>query len=225
MLRLEHRSADLHNDRLIDAVTKLRLGQKLKPLVHKFDVSLPEGWEEQLPTSELSSEISRMQFVLQLASWNVANKTGGPFAAAIFESDTGELVSIGVNRVVPSHCSIAHAEAVAIALAQQKLQSHDLADAGGKYELFASGQPCVQCFGMTWWSGVTRLVIGARSSDIERLTSFREGPLPDNWQSLLADRDPLPPIEVVQDVCRTEACEVLANYTKAGGDNYSPGQT
>lgn len=197
----------------------------MKPLVDRFDVSLPDGWQAQLPAFELSGDRSKMQFVLKLANWNVANKTGGPFAAAVFESDSGELVSIGVNRVVPASCSLAHAEAVALALAQQQLKTHDLAAAGGKYELFASGQPCVQCFGMTWWSGVTRLVIGARSSDIEELTSFSEGPLPDNWQALLADRNPLPPIDVVQDVCRTEAREVLANYTKVGGDNYSPGQT
>lgn len=197
----------------------------MKPLVDRFDVSLPDDWEKQLPTDRLSCQTSRMEFVLQLAAWNVANKTGGPFAAAVFEWGTGELVSIGVNRVVPAHCSLAHAEAVAIALAQQKLESHDLAAGGGKYELFASGQPCVQCFGMTWWSGVTRLVIGARSSDIEELTSFREGPLPNNWQALLADRDPLPPIEVVQDVCRAEAREVLANYTDTGGDDYGPGQS
>ena len=157
--------------------------------------------------------------------WNISHETGGPFAAAVFCRETNELISIGVNRVVPHHCSLAHAEAVALALAQQSRATHDLSeDPDRSYELFASGQPCVQCFGMVWWSGVTRLIIGARASDIEELTGFHEGPLPERWQDKLASRSPLPSVDVIQDVCRKKAREVLRMYTKSGGDNYSPGQ-
>lgn len=171
-----------------------------------------------------------MTFVLKLAEWNISQpadgEPGGPFAAAIFDSHSHELISIGVNQVVPANCSLAHAEAVAIALAQQQLATHDLSSVGNRtYEMFASGQPCVQCFGMTWWSGIQRLVIGARASDIESIAGFDEGPIPADWQSLLSDRGPLPPVAVVTDVCRKEARRLLQNYVDIGGTNYTPGHS
>ncbi len=195
----------------------------MKQLEHRFSIDLPKGWEGRLPETELSDDVAKMQYVIGLAEWNVRNETGGPFSAAVFERNTNELIAIGVNRVVPAHCSLAHAEAVAIALAQQQLQTHDLTTIeSGSYELFASGQPCVQCFGMVWWSGLTRLVIGARASDVEELTSFREGPLPDQWQDRLANRMPQPPVEVVTDIERERARQVLKAYSASGGLNYGP---
>lgn len=194
------------------------------PLSSSFQISLPDGWQNQLPVAPLTDDEQKMEFVVALGEWNIRRGTGGPFAAAIFDRSTHELVSIGVNRVVPQTCSLAHAEAVAIGLAQNARHTHDLSNCSDQgVELFASGQPCVQCFGMTWWSGINRLVIGARSSDIESLTRFREGPLPEGWTSLLADRTPLAPIDVRRDVCRERACELLREYTDSGGTNYSPG--
>lgn len=196
------------------------------PLASEFHICLPDGWQQQLPTIPLTSDEQKMEFVISLGEWNIRNGTGGPFAAAVFDRDTSSIISIGVNRVVPQTCSLAHAEAVAIALAQQACGTHDLSGSSAHgMELFASGQPCVQCFGMTWWSGVNRLVIGARSSDIEGLTQFREGPLPAGWQNLLASRQPLPPVEVQTDVCRERACDLLREYTRSGGINYSPGDS
>ncbi|MEZ6125005.1 MAG: hypothetical protein R3C49_17815 [Planctomycetaceae bacterium] len=96
------------------------------PLLEQTTWTLPVGWQSQLPNSLLTTDAQKMQFVLKLGAWNVAQKTGGPFAAAIFCRETAELISIGVNRVVSLSCSLAHAEAVAIALAQQRLQTHDL---------------------------------------------------------------------------------------------------
>ena len=192
----------------------------------RFELSLPPGWQQQLPTCELTTDVEKMSFVLDLVTWNVNNRSGGPFAAAVFERESNRLVSIGVNRVVPQHCSLAHAEAIAIALAQASLKTHDLSAASEfGFELFASGQPCVQCFGMTWWSGLSRLVIAARAEDIEELTQFREGPLPDQWHELLSNRHPLPSVEVVRDICRDKACELLRGYSQSGGQNYSPGLT
>lgn len=192
-------------------------------LQHRFEISLPEGWQQQLPLTPLTNDVDKMRFVIDLARWNVEQQAGGPFASAVFCRDTNSLISIGVNRVVPAHCSLAHAEAVAIALAQQQLQTHDLSSkSSGRFELFASGQPCVQCFGMVWWSGITRLIIAARSDDIEELTPFREGPLPEHWQQLLSDRHGQPSVEVVPDIERDAAREVLAHYTAQGGQNYGP---
>ena len=192
-------------------------------LMDQLRISLPDGWRDHLPATALTTDSEKMTFVISLAQWNVRGNSGGPFAAAVFSGDTNKLISIGVNQVVSSRCSLAHAEAMAIALAQQRLQTHDLCG-HGRLELVTSGQPCVQCFGMLWWSGITRLVTAARAEDIEELTSFSEGPLPGEWQQKLSNRDPLPPVSVVQDVCREQSRQLLKQYTDTGGQNYSPGK-
>ena len=72
----------------------------------------------------------RMRFVIAMALENVKRKTGGPFAAALFDRATGDLIATGVNRVVPLNCSLAHAEMLAIGCAQQQLDTFDLGATG-----------------------------------------------------------------------------------------------
>ena len=47
-------------------------------------------------------------------------------------------------------------------------------------ELVASTEPCAQCFGATPWSGVRRLVCGARGSEDARAIGFERGTEPDH---------------------------------------------
>jgi tRNA(Arg) A34 adenosine deaminase TadA len=62
-------------------------------------------------------------------------------------------------------------------LAQQRLATFDLGAAHlPAMELFASSQPCIQCFGNTWWSGVQALTIGARAEDVESNHRFQRRP-------------------------------------------------
>jgi tRNA(Arg) A34 adenosine deaminase TadA len=167
----------------------------------------------------------RMRWAIELARRNIAEKTGGPFAAVIVEESTCECVAAGVNLVVTSGLSVAHAEAFAIMLAQLRAGSYDLAGNPQKrYSLYATAQPCIMCFGILWWSGITRLVCGARGEDVESITRFREGPLPANWPELLSNRKDVP-IEVVRDVERAAACAVLSEYMAAGHPVYNPGST
>lgn len=173
-----------------------------------------------------SSDAERMHWAIELAKRNVAEQTGGPFGAIVVEESTGTCIAAGVNLVVSSGLSLAHAESVAILLAQLRSGTYDLAGQPQKrYSMYASGQPCIMCFGVLWWSGITRLVCAARGEDIESITSFREGPLPGNWPLLLSQRTGLPSIEVVQDVLRDEACDVLRSYVAAGHPVYNPGST
>jgi len=162
----------------------------------------------------------RMKLAIDLAARNVAEGTGGPFGAAVFEQGSGKLVSIGVNIVVPSNCSHAHAEMVALAIAQTKLGAYDL---GGpelpKHELVTSCEPCAMCFGAIPWSGVRRLVCGATDEDA-RAIGFDEGPKLENWISALEERR----IEVVTEVCRTAARSVLQEYFGCGGKIYNSRQ-
>lgn len=189
---------------------------------------LPEWlapFTEAQPAQAFATREARMQFVIELSRQNVIHQTGGPFAAAIFERDSGLLIAPAVNVVVPAHTSVAHAEAMAFMLAQQRLETFDLGAAHlPAMELFASSQPCIQCFGNTWWSGVQALTIGARGEDVEELTGFKEGPLPDDWVSLLENRPaPLRPICVQRDVLREQARSVLQLYRDSGGFVYNAG--
>jgi tRNA(Arg) A34 adenosine deaminase TadA len=167
----------------------------------------------------LPSVDDRLRVAIELARRNVGNGTGGPFGAAVFD-DAGRLVAPGVNLVVPSRCSLLHAEVVALALAQQRVGRWDLSDGGReRYELCASSEPCAMCFGAVSWSGVSHLVCGARAEDAQAV-GFDEGPKPDDWLAALEARG----IEVVRDLLRAEAVAVLRDYARRGGIIYNPGR-
>ena len=91
-------------------------------------------------------------------------------------------------------------------------------------ELVTSAQPCTQCYGNLWWSGLRRVVIGARKEDVEALTGFIEGPLPADWDRQLESRAPLQPVAVIRDILRPQAQAVLQRYRARGGVVYNPGQ-
>lgn len=195
------------------------------PFPTQLSLHLPDWLPEWLETRSgaTASVEERMRLTIDLSRENVERGTGGPFGAAVFECGSGRLVSGAVNTVLASRTSIAHAETLALALAQQEVGSHTLSAEGlPSMELVASSQPCVQCFGNTWWSGVKGLLIGARASDVEKLTGFFEGPLPDDWVQLLENRPaPLPAIMVTRDVLRDEATEVLRLYRDSGAPVYN----
>ena len=107
-----------------------------------------------------------MRLVIELSRRNVAHGTGGPFGAGVFDLSTNRLVAPGVNLVTTTNLSTAHAEIVAIMIAQQVVGHFDLGGPGRPpYELVASTEPCAQCFGSVPWSGVRRLACGARDED------------------------------------------------------------
>ena len=195
----------------------------------RISLSLPAWVDEEVADAPafFRSDEERMAFVIQLSRRNVLEETGGPFGAAVFERGSGRLVAPGVNVVVGGKTSVAHAEAMAFMLAQQDLESFDLGASGlPAMEIVASSQPCIQCYGMTWWSGVQRLLIGARAADVERITGFEEGPLPEGWVEMLEQREaPLKPIEVRRDLLADEACRVLELYRDSGGFVYNAGSS
>jgi tRNA(Arg) A34 adenosine deaminase TadA len=166
----------------------------------------------------------RMDLAIRLAQRNVEEDTGGPFGACVFESETGRIVAAGVNVVVTSRCSVAHAEAMAIMIAQRRRGAFDLGAPGQpRMELVTSAQPCIQCYGVIWWSGVARLVVGADADDVRSIAGFEEGPLPPGWADRLRHRPPLPPVEVATGCLRDRAREVLRRYRDSGGPIYNPG--
>lgn len=158
----------------------------------------------------------RMAFVIGAARRCVEEKTGGPFAAAVFEQASGTLVSLGVNLVTTQRLSMLHAEMVAISIAQRKLGTYDLGAAGlPRHELVTSTEPCAMCLGGIPWCGVTRVVTAARDEDARRL-GFDEGAKPASWEAALQQRG----IAVVTDVQRDAARAVLEMYAAGGGHVY-----
>ena len=163
---------------------------------------------------------ARMDFVITLSQLNIKHHTGGPFGAGVFRADTHELVAPGVNLVVSSNSSMAHAEVVALTMAQHILGSHDLGAIGQPaHELVTSCEPCAMCLGAICWSGIRHLVCGAQGNDAEEI-GFDEGPKPKDWASALEQRG----ITVTQKIGRSKATQVLQKYVEQGGKVYNSRQ-
>ena len=150
-----------------------------------------------------------MSLVIEAAQRNISEGTGGPFAAAVFEMESGKLISLGVNLVLSQGLSILHAEMVAFALAQKKIGSYDL----GRYdlpahELVTSIEPCAMCFGAIPWSGVRRVIAGARDADA-RSIGFDEGPKMKDWRSELEKTGDCYPMRYQPGSCSAGASELL----------------
>ncbi len=184
-------------------------------------LKLPDWLQERLAAREMrfNTDEAKMRFVIDLARRNIEQKTGGPFGAAVFETDSGRLIAVGVNLVEFLHCSIAHAEMVALALAQQTVGSYDLGADGTVRELVTSTEPCAMCLGAIPWSGVRRVLCGAWGQDACAI-GFDEGAKPADWVGALRQRE----IDVVRNLCRPEAQAVLAQYLTGGGRIYNAGE-
>lgn len=190
-------------------------------LYAQVHLTLPAWVHEAVdPSAVFPADADKVALAIELSRLNVEAGSGGPFGAAVFGPDD-RIIAVGVNRVLPQSCSLAHAETMAYMLAQQRTQRARLNEVApgeriGPITLATSAQPCCQCYGATMWAGVDRLLIGARSGDVESLTEFDEGPLPSDWQGELLRRG----IEVVRDVHRDLACDVLRAYGAVGGARY-----
>jgi tRNA(Arg) A34 adenosine deaminase TadA len=181
-------------------------------------LSLPSWVRELPPPDPLAHLTDRMELVLDLAMRNVERGTGGPFAAAVFEQESGRLVSVGVNRVVPENCSVAHAEVLAIVLAQATIGTYDLGRRGQpRLQLVSSSQMCAMCLGAVVWSGIAEVVYSTTSADVIATVGFDEGPTPPDYSHQLAHRG----ISVVAGVMRDEGLAVLRRYVASDGVVYN----
>jgi tRNA(Arg) A34 adenosine deaminase TadA len=184
--------------------------------MNSIEFTLPDWIDREIDLTRLyPDDESRVALAIDLARRNVDMYTGGPFGAAVFTGD-GRLISVGVNRVIPMNCSVAHAEMMAYMLAQARQRRHRLNENGERFVLATSAQPCCQCYGATIWAGIDELLIGARSADVEELTEFDEGPLPADWVGELEKRG----ITVKRDILREAARGVFLRYRELGGSRY-----
>jgi tRNA(Arg) A34 adenosine deaminase TadA len=168
----------------------------------------------------LPERSDRMRLAIELARENVRQGTGGPFGAVVVDVASGRLLGAGVNRVVPLGFSCAHAEVMALGMAQLSAGTYDLGAPGQPdAELVTSVEPCVMCIGAALWSGVRSVVCGASEADAIAI-GFDEGPKPVDWAGELGARG----IAVVCGVLGDEAAAVLTDYAASGGPIYNAGR-
>ena len=167
-------------------------------------------WPELLPSTG-----ERMRLAIALSRESVLKETGGPFGALVVDERDGRLVSVGVNLVTTAGLSAAHAEIVALSLAQTATGHWNLSQTG-ELQLVTSCEPCAMCFGALPWSGINSLACGARKQDAEE-AGFDEGERPTEWVGALRRRG----IKVERDVMREEAASVLKYYQDSGGPIYN----
>jgi tRNA(Arg) A34 adenosine deaminase TadA len=187
-------------------------------LPRQVRIALPAWIEEVVgPRRTLAGTEEKMALTVRLAAANVEREPGGgPFGAAVFRSDTGELISVGINSVIRLHNAALHAEVVALMLAHEALGVHSFRLPGiPPLELITSCDPCVMCLGTTAWSGVSRLVAGATKQDAEEL-GFDEGPVTADSYAQLQRHG----VEVIRGVLRPEAKLVLRRYQELGRPIY-----
>ncbi|MDF2575148.1 MAG: nucleoside deaminase [Agromyces sp.] len=160
------------------------MGRMDASLATAFSASLPDWLVDDLDdfaARPLGTVEQRMSLANELADRNWRAGNGGPFAAIVVDRASGALVSMGVNVVLSTNLSGMHAEMMALSLAQRVVGRWDLGADGADLELVVNWRPCVMCYGATMWSGVRALTIAGEGAEVEELTGFDEGPMPDDW--------------------------------------------
>ena len=186
--------------------------------VPAIKIELPDWVETFVEWEKLShTDEDKMSLAIDLSLENVRQQTGGPFGAAIFEAESGKLVSVGMNQVVRLNNSNLHAEVLAIMTAQSALDTFSLNSKNfAKYELFTSCEPCCMCLGATLWSGVSRLICAATKDDASQI-GFDEGPVYESSYQYLEVRD----IKIKRKFMRDQAIKAFDLYRKTGGVIYN----
>jgi len=182
-----------------------------------YDITLPDWVPDALVDvpEAIPDRADRMRLVHSLADRNWREGNGGPFAALVAETATGRIVSVGVNVVLASGVSSAHAEVTALGTAQRALGAWDLGGPGQpEHELVVNWRPCVQCYGATLWSGVRTLVVAGSGPELEEITTFDEGPMREDWAAQFEERG----IRVIDPLLRDEALDVFRSYRDAVDD-------
>ena len=125
-----------------------------------------------------------------------------PFGSVIVRD--GEVVGRAYNIVNSSGDPTTHAETSAVRDAAANLKGSDWKGC----TLYTSCDPCPMCAGATMFSGIERLVIGARSA---KLAELRGRPARTYTAESLAEQMHMK-LEVIRGVLQDEAEKVLGEY-------------
>jgi tRNA(adenine34) deaminase len=125
-----------------------------------------------------------------------------PFGAVVVQGD--EIIARTYSVVESSGDPTSHAETMAIRAATAHLKSLSLKDC----TLYASCDPCPMCAGAILASHIERLVIGASSEALMRLT----GQPPRSYSVEELSKQMNVKLDVIRGVLQDEAEKVLAEY-------------
>jgi guanine deaminase len=101
-----------------------------------------------------------LRLAVELSSGFLHDERRWPFGAVVVVE--GQIVGLGVNRVVELHDPTAHAEVMALRAAGARLDRYHFEDG----VLYASSEPCPMCLAACYWACLPRVVFGATSSDV-----------------------------------------------------------
>jgi tRNA(Arg) A34 adenosine deaminase TadA len=103
-----------------------------------------------------------MRRVIRMASENVLDGRGGPFAALIVKD--GAVIAEGVNTVFTTNDPTAHGEVNAIRKACALLGVFSLAGC----EIYSSSEPCPMCLAAIYWAHLDAIYFGNSCEDAAR---------------------------------------------------------
>lgn len=113
-----------------------------------------------------------MRLAIQAAADGVRGG-GYPFGACIVRE--GKILATAANTLRQGEPDVtAHAEMEAIRAACRKFKTLDLSGA----TIYATGEPCVMCFGACYWANISRIVYGASMADLQK-AGIRQLPITD----------------------------------------------
>lgn len=93
------------------------------------------------------------------------------FPAGAIVVKEGKVISEGVSLGFKLNDPTSHAETASMREACKKLKTTDLVGA----TLYASLQPCLMCFSVANWSGISKIVFGCRKTEEMVRKSYYEG--------------------------------------------------
>lgn len=113
-------------------------------------------------------DLTFLKLALEQAEESV--KQGGFPAGAVVVKDD-EVISKSISLGFKLHDPTSHAETSAIREACKKLRTVDL----GRATLYASLQPCLMCFSVANWAGISKIVYGCKKFKDMVQKSYYEG--------------------------------------------------
>jgi guanine deaminase len=106
-----------------------------------------------------SPDPAHLRRAIELATQNVLDGTGGPFAAVIVRE--GEVVAEAANSVTTTNDPTAHGEINAIRKACAALNTFTLAGC----EIYSSCEPCPMCLAAIYWARLGAIYYGSNQQD------------------------------------------------------------
>jgi len=178
----------------------------------KAGISVFVPWLHELLRTDFTRDFSSVreivEYTIELSRLNaLVHQTGEPFAAVIVRQDPTEhwkLAAVGVNMVRNLNFSGWHAEASCL---------WDFEYRGGteadrtetQYLMVSNAQPCAQCSAHAEHAGMTKILYGASSNDVNFYMGFEEGARA--VQGITAGMQ-----MALVETCRQDACAVFSEW-------------